>query len=115
MTLFNAKEAIKDVKEARADKPKKLNRFQQMAADNKILRDENGRLRAKVNALESRVSSLDGFQADQETFNAGTKDRVSRLQRSLAGSDLPCPGCGQPCGVGAHGVWCFQVADGGQD
>lgn len=113
MTLFNAKDAVKDVKQAVKDKPRKPNRFQQMAADNKTLRDENGRLRARVSGLEARVSSLESFQSEQESFNAGTQQRVGKLQRQSAADDVPCPGCGQPSGVGTHGVWCFQAADGG--
>jgi predicted nuclease with TOPRIM domain len=109
MTLFRAKEAVADIKAAREAKPKKLNPLQAMAADNKTLRDENARLRAKVNGIESRVTSLEAFQAAQESFNAGTKDRVGQLQRSSAAGDMLCPGCGQPTGVGAHGVTCFTT------
>lgn len=113
MTLFRAKDAISDIKQSRADKPKKPDRFQQLVADNHILRDENARLRAKVSGLDTRVRSLESFQSEQESFNAGTQQRVGQLQRESAAGDIPCPGCGQPSGVGVHGVWCYQAADGG--
>jgi hypothetical protein len=109
MTLFRAKEAIEDIKKANTDKPKKLNPFQQAMAENKALRDENARLRAKVNQHDARIASLEAFQATQEAFNTGTIDRVGKLQRSSAAGDVLCPGCGQPSGVGVHGVTCFTT------
>ena len=82
------------------------NVFQQMAADNKILRDESARLSSKVSALSSRVESLEGFRSAQETFNTGTMDRIGKLQ---PGNDSLCPGCGNPQSVGVHSVACFTT------
>jgi hypothetical protein len=76
------------------------------------LKAENQSLRAKVHALESRVGSLEGFQADQDSFNAGTRDRVSQLQRDSAAGSALCVGCGQPMATGQHGVMCFTTVDG---
>lgn len=99
MTLFRAKEAVEDIKAARADKPKRLNPFQQMAADNKGLRDENTRLRTKLSKFESRITSLESFQSEQMEFNAGIRDRVGKLQRQATAANASviggrvCPGC----------------------
>jgi uncharacterized protein YlxW (UPF0749 family) len=114
VTLFNAKDAINDVKQRRADaeaKPKKLNPFQRIASDNHDLRDENDRLRAKISALSARVDEHDERLNSQEAWNAEAQKRVGQLQSQSAAGDVPCPGCGQPSGVGMHGVTCFQVAE----
>jgi hypothetical protein len=74
------------------------------------LKAENQALRSKHSALERRVSSLEGFQSDQEQFNTGTQARVSQLQRDSA-AGVPCPGCGNPSGEGMHGVTCFTTVE----
>ena len=68
--------------------------------------DRLAHLESKLAALAKRVSSLEGFQSEQEDFNAGTQDRVGKLQRH-AGSLCPC--CGQPTDTGEHGVFCFTA------
>jgi hypothetical protein len=110
MSLFNSRKAIENVKEARAAKPKKLDHFQQLVTDNKVLRDELAHLRAKTSQHDSRIASLESFQSGQETFNVGTQERVGKLQRNADAAGVPCVGCGQPANVGVHSVACFTTA-----
>ena len=106
MSLFNGRKAVNGLSERIKSSGEQSNPVLAALAD---LRAENERLRRMVGAVEGRVTSLEGFRDDQETFNAGTQQRVSKLQRHSAGADLLCPGCGQPSGVGTHGVSCFRT------
>ncbi len=101
MTLFNAKDAVDDMKERRAvaeanaaAKPKKLNPFQIAVAENKALKEENQHLKIQLKALTGRVDEHDSRLGDQEQWYAEAQKRVDRLETITGGaSQRQCPGC----------------------
>jgi hypothetical protein len=107
MTLFNSKEAVENMKEARAATAAKPKGKTQMELLAEHYGEKIQRLESRLNTVESRMRTLEGRQDAQDTFNTGTKQEVSKLKKQQAAAGVSaaggraCPECGEmyPDGV----------------